>query len=434
MNGMITLKQAWYERLVKASPGQLVVQITNRCNAQCPQCSMRISNRFTRHTLDKKEVFRIIRAAGKKRIKAISFTGGEPFLMFDDLCEYIDCANDYKIPFIRTGTNGYFLSKHNSSKFNDKISRTAQRLVKANVRNVWISLDSYVPEVHEQMRGFPGVFEGIRKSIPLFREAGFYPSVNLGINRNLGGRLTWDLRPQDFSSVSEYKKQVYHAWKKAFSLFYEAVIEMGFTIVNACYPMSVDDEKDDLSAVYQASTTDRVVRFSAIEKQMIFRALKHTIPLFRHRIRIFSPLVSVQALEKSYGNNIPSVYPCQGGINYFFIDAVSGDTFPCGYRGMDNYGKFYDLKSTDIPGGVECTKCDWECFRDPSELAGPVFELMSDPVSLALKTVRNPNGIKTWSRDLLYYRACGYFDGRTPPDNERLNRFKKTENIAGPAE
>jgi len=32
-------------------PGQLVVQITNGCNASCPQCGMRVPERFKRSSL-----------------------------------------------------------------------------------------------------------------------------------------------------------------------------------------------------------------------------------------------------------------------------------------------------------------------------------------------------------------------------------------------
>jgi len=37
--------------LVARISGQLVVQITDRCNARCPQCGMRISSSFKRRTL-----------------------------------------------------------------------------------------------------------------------------------------------------------------------------------------------------------------------------------------------------------------------------------------------------------------------------------------------------------------------------------------------
>ncbi len=72
---------------------------------------------------------------------------------------------------------------------------------------------------------------------------------------------------------------------------------MGFTIANACYPMSMADDADkqNLDAVYAAASPDRVVCFTRTEK-----ALLDTIPRFRPKIRIFSPLTSLYVLQRSY--------------------------------------------------------------------------------------------------------------------------------------
>ncbi len=32
-----------------------------------------------------------------------------------------------------------------------------------------------------------------------------------------------------------------------------------------------------------------------------------------------------------------------------------------------------------------------------------------------------------WFEDLRYYRACGFFDGRRPPELDRLEPFRETE-------
>ncbi len=421
---LTSLKQKWRHRLIQALPGQLVIQMTDKCNATCPQCSMRINSNFKRHTLDKNELFKIIDAAGLKNIKALSFTGGEPLLMVDDLCECIRRAGNKGIPFIRTGTNGFWFAKSGHPDFKDKISRLADKLAATPLRNFWISMDSFVPDIHESMRGFSGVVEGIAKAIPIFHNAGIYPSVNLGINRNLGGDITSTLHPDDFSSANAYKMAVYNAYCTAFSKFYEMAIELGFTIANACYPMSVDSQDENLAAVYQASTTDHVVRFTPAEKTMIFSALNDTLEEYRHRIRIFSPRSSLNALIHHYSGDETCSSPCQGGINYFFIDSKTGNTFPCGFRGQDNFGKFYNLNGSFKPVKKDCTQCDWECFRDPSELSAPLLDLLSSPTSLTRKVFNNRGHFKLWLNDLLYYRSCGYFDGRKPPDFDKLAAFK----------
>ena len=89
-------------------PGQLVIQLTDRCNAACPQCGMRATVRFDRSSLSMDEVRRMIDAAAEKGVQALSFTGGEPMLRFADLAELIRYAGAAGIPCIRTGTNGFF--------------------------------------------------------------------------------------------------------------------------------------------------------------------------------------------------------------------------------------------------------------------------------------------------------------------------------------
>ena len=181
-------------------PGQLVIQITDRCNASCPQCGMRVTESFKRTSLSSREIYQILEDASRKRFQAVSFTGGEPFLDMERLIDLIDYAGKLGIPYIRTGTNGFIFRNPNRPDFEKKISNIAQALSKTNVRNVWISIDSSIPYVHEEMRGFEGVVEGIKRALPLFHENGIYPSANLGINRNIGGSLTRDLNRKDFET------------------------------------------------------------------------------------------------------------------------------------------------------------------------------------------------------------------------------------------
>ncbi|WP_033398084.1 radical SAM protein [Desulfospira joergensenii] len=416
------LKRKWRQKLIRSLPGQVVIQVTDKCNAACPQCGMRISSDFTRKSLAREDVFKIIDAAGDRGVKAISFTGGEPLLVLDDLCAYMDRAGENGIPFIRTGTNGFLFRGSPKPGFRDRIGKLARQVAATPVRNFWISLDSCDSKIHERMRGFKGIVEGIEKALPIFHDEGLYPSANLGINRNLGGDLTRNLDPRDYSDPKDYEQALYKAYSKGFSKFYKKVIELGFTIANACYPMSVDPDQEDLEAVYAATCSENIVRFSQKEKKMIFKALKDTIPSFREKIRIFTPLASLDALIREYGGKTASSFPCQGGLNYHFIDSQTGNTFPCGYRGGENFGKYWHLNGKTRDLQPDCRLCDWECFRDPSELAGPVLDLFSSPLGLVKKTARDPLGVKTWARDLLYYRACGYFNGRSAPDYRRMSR------------
>ncbi len=147
-------------------PGQLVIQITDRCNATCPQCGMRKTNKFDRTRLSNDQLKAVIDSAGEKNFQAISFTGGEPMLLGKDLPGLIRHAGAAGIPYIRTGTNGFFFAGHNKPEFTDKVKAIADELADTPLRNFWISLDSSVADIHEQMRGFEGVVRGMEKHCP----------------------------------------------------------------------------------------------------------------------------------------------------------------------------------------------------------------------------------------------------------------------------
>jgi hypothetical protein len=71
----------------------------------------------------------------------------------------------------------------------------------------------------------------------------------------------------------------------------------------------------------------------------------------------------------------------------------------------------------------DCRLCDWECFRDPSELFAPVLLAAASPLRLLSAVFKDPFHYRLWLRDVLYYRACEFFDGRRPPNLRRLARF-----------
>lgn len=410
-------------------PGQLVVQLSDHCNARCPQCGMRKTERFPRSKLPVDRVKRIIDAAADRGFQAISFTGGEPLLWLDELTELIRHAGRAGIPYIRTGTNGFIFMGADRPDFEKRMERIAKTLADTPLRNFWISIDSADPDVHERMRGFPGVIEGIRKALPIFHERGLYPSANLGINRNMAGNgpdsRVGGAEPEAFSCYC----------RSAFRRFYSVVIDMGFTVVNCCYPMSIDAADGDrkgLSPIYAATSPDAVVKYTPAEKGLLFRALMETIPEFRSRIRIFTPRISLYALWTQYSGNgnghRVGAYPCRGGIDFFFIDALGGNAYPCGYRGADNFGPmeaFYPalIHPNGNGSGEGCRACDWECFRDPSELMGPLLEGIRRPEAVLSRMARDAGYRRLWIEDLRYYRACDFFDGRMPPKPDRLRRF-----------
>ena len=390
---------------------QLIIQYTTYCNATCPQCGMRKGSRIPRRVLDKEYVKRVIDyTASQWNVQFLSFTGGEPFLFLDDIIELIDHASAQGIKYIRTGTNGFVFQYDQPKKFSDRIYTIAEKLSKTKLYTLWISLDSSEPNVHEEMRGFPQVVKGIEKAIPIFEEFGVYPAANLGINRNIGGKYN----PKEIKEFNE--ERFYETYRNGFSKFYKMVIDMGFTIANACYPMSVENER----VTYQATSQDHIVSFRPEEKAVLFKALFDAISEYRSKIRIFTPKSSLYTLMNFYGNGGKIQYPCRGGIDFFYMDAQNRHIYPCGYRDQDDLGEVWDIDLEFLQKQKpDCTKCDWECFRDPTELMEPVLGLYHHPFSELGKMISNEKR-QLWIKDLLYYKKCNFFNGRIPPDYKKL--------------
>jgi len=427
---------AFKNLLNRRIPGQLVIQMTDRCNARCPQCGMRVTESFERSTLDVDTIKHLLDVAGKKNFQAVSFTGGEPLLHQDNLVGLIRYAGAAGIPYIRTGTNGFIFRNPDRPGFDKRVHGLAESLADTTLRNFWISMDSSFDPIHEQMRGFKGLVRGIEKALPIFHDVGIYPSVNLGINRNLAGVTTRSIQREHFGSSQSYLDAFYEGFFNGFDRFYRRVVDLGFTIANTCYPMSIDRDEQEkgLSAVYAATAIDDVVCFDPAEKVMLFKALIHAVQKWRNKIRIFSPLCAVDALIGQYSGPRDGMQAnrCRGGIDFFFVGAGDGNTYPCGYRGNENMGRLWDmdlsLLKEQITNG-SCTRCDWECFRDPTELMEPILQAFSAPLKLFKRLLNRDRSLKLWMHDLLYYRACHFFDGRRPPEFSRLATYKNLINL-----
>lgn len=141
----------------------MIIQMTDICNAKCPQCGMNISKNYSRSKLDLSRLNLIIDKAAAMGIKALSITGGEPLLMRNDLFEALSYASKNGIKYTRTGTNGFLFINHVKPDFEKRVSKLAEAIIKSNLYTFWISIDSWDTEKHEKNRGLTGVIEGIEK-------------------------------------------------------------------------------------------------------------------------------------------------------------------------------------------------------------------------------------------------------------------------------
>ncbi len=402
---------------------QLVIQLTERCNARCPQCGMNVTNSFERATVPLPQAMDIVEQAAARGFTALSFTGGEPLLYLSAVTALAQRARDLGIPHVRTGTNGFLFRGHDRPDFEHRVHTIAASLAGAGISTFWISIDSADPSTHERIRGMDGVWEGIRAALPIFHEHGLYPAANVGLTRMVG---TTPLAAADPGALREQARA-------AFRDVFAAIVELGFTMSGLCYPMSLPSEETERLAAYRATSPSSIVRFSPAEKAAIYEALLEVIPSVRPTLRLFTPRCNLDVLRRE---NLAAArdhrrvratltaYPCRGGVDFFFIAAADGLVYPCGYRGDEPLGAIDQIDFDDL-GEPFCTACEWECFRDPSELLGPLFDLRSRPSALLGAHRPDPRHLRYWFEDVRYALACDMFDARKPPDYRRLAGFAR---------
>jgi hypothetical protein len=375
---------------------------------------MRMTESYPRTRLESAAVREIIKAAAERGFVSLSITGGEPFLYEDEVLALLKYAREQGIRYTRSGTNGFMFccngSPESIERRQARVARLATKLRDAGLYTFWISLDSADPAVHERARGLNGVVEGIRRALPILHENGVYPCANLAVNRSMGRR---PIRP--LSDPDRFAEEV----AVGLADFFEAVIDLGFTMANLCYPMSL--EPSTLAPAYRAISSDQVVGFSRQERAILYRVLACVISRFRSRIRIFSPLVSLGSLAEQHAGRTEGAAPCRGGYDFVYVSAADGCLYPCGYRGAEPLGRAVSAADWRQEGAPSCRLCDWECFRDPSELAAPFVHSARGPRRF-LQWIGS-EAAATWWTDLSYYRACDYFSLRKPPREAKLRRF-----------
>jgi MoaA/NifB/PqqE/SkfB family radical SAM enzyme len=389
-------------------PGQLVIQISNHCNGSCPQCGMRREAKIRRAKLSAETLQQALRDCAENGVEAVSFTGGEPFINIPEMLALLDYARNLNIPYLRSGTNGYMFAPGGEAAGLDRLIPFADSLAKSPLRNFWISMDSADTATHERLRGLPGVIDGIGKALPVFHARGLYPAVNLGINRYIAGEMIPHLEETGDEEVFS------ESFRRGFGAFFAKAVDMGFTMANVCYPMGFETlDSGTGKPAYGAISGDPMVNFSHRELRLVFRALLETIPAFRGSIRIFTPLSTLYALSRENFHEL--LFPCLGGIAYFYMDSRDGHIYPCGYRGDEDMGA--SVAGLETGAGAKqpfCKKCHWECFMDPSQLFGILRHVIRHPLKVLTGKVPDRRLLRLWLGDIKYYLDCGLFDGRKP--------------------
>lgn len=152
---------------------KLRISVTDRCNFRCHFC-MPLKPVWLPKSeiLTYEEIARVARILAQMGVTKIRLSGGEP-LMRRDLDKLVTMLR--QIPEIKTvavTTNGFYLSE------------MAERLKRAGLDSVTVSLHSLKPERYEEIVGRKEVFERVVDGLRIAQEVGLNPvKVNVVIVR-----------------------------------------------------------------------------------------------------------------------------------------------------------------------------------------------------------------------------------------------------------
>jgi len=165
------------------APFLIVWDYTYRCNLRCKHCYINAGITLPEMTIEeRRKALDIMADAG---IVILAFSGGEPILG-PGIFEMIKRADDYGI-YTAMATNGTLLTKD-----------IVQKLVKAGLKYVQISLDAPIPEIHDEFRGVPGAWEKTVQGIKNAIEGGLYVEISMTVTK-----LNYHLVPQMLKFIKE---------------------------------------------------------------------------------------------------------------------------------------------------------------------------------------------------------------------------------------
>jgi radical SAM protein with 4Fe4S-binding SPASM domain len=151
--------------LVLVAPFSVVYNLTNKCNLRCKHCFQSADN-TQGDLMTKEQKFKIIDEMAQLGTAAMTFSGGEP-LMSPDFWDCAKHAFENEI-YISIDTNGTLID-----------DSVANKLVEFGVRSAQVSIDSPMPELHDDFRCMKGAFELSMKGVASMKKAGMF--VTMGV-------------------------------------------------------------------------------------------------------------------------------------------------------------------------------------------------------------------------------------------------------------
>lgn len=296
-------------------PAVCDISVTNVCNAACDFCGFSRDKKLVgpRRYLDPEAFARALPIMRRRRIKYVTFQGGEPLLHphIDALVASASQAG------MECGliSNGWFLSRH------------IERLAQAGLKRLLVSIDSPNMHEHELNRGLNGLGTRIKAGLAQARAHGISTCASVTVSR----LVRYDALP-------------------------DALAELGFDAVTFSYPRRAPFGSTSL--VY-----DEASKLIDLDTEELLDALRAIVRMKRH-YRVLDPSSALAEVERFVRGEEQRV-PCIGGKKYFYID-WNLDVWRC-EAWPEAMGSVFELDS--IPDETQpCNACMMACYRHASVL------------------------------------------------------------------
>ncbi|MGZ8554549.1 MAG: radical SAM protein, partial [Chitinophagaceae bacterium] len=139
--------------------------ITRKCPMRCEHC-FEWDNLNQKEVFTKETLFKTIDLFQKEGVLQIHFSGGEPMVRFRDLVQLIKFASRKSECWVLT--SGFNFTKEN-----------AQYLKQAGCKGVVVSIDHYLPGMHNLFRGNDSSFDGAVNAVKEAKLAGMVVSISV---------------------------------------------------------------------------------------------------------------------------------------------------------------------------------------------------------------------------------------------------------------
>jgi len=164
------------------------VNVNNACNLRCEHCFTNSpKGDHVKEVLSPEKIYEIADQADELGIFEWDLQGGELLLQPDLLFEVIEAIRPSRF-YLYLTTNGYFLD-----------APMAERLAKAGVNRVSVSIDSMDPEEHDRFRGRKDSWRRAMEALEHVKNAGMAPYMNITVGH-------YNALSEDVKMLMEYSK------------------------------------------------------------------------------------------------------------------------------------------------------------------------------------------------------------------------------------